>query len=59
MYFLQKDDIMLHFTQKGSSDITVVNIYFFVYMESVTGYKFGFTWKVLRVINFYLNLDLD
>ena len=22
MYFLQKDDIMLHFTQKGSSDIT-------------------------------------
>ena len=26
MYFLQKDDIMLHFTQKGSSDITVVNI---------------------------------
>ena len=22
MYFLQKDDIMLHFTHKGSSDIT-------------------------------------
>ena len=22
MYFLQKDDIMLHFTQKGSSDVT-------------------------------------
>ena len=59
MYFLQKDDIMLHFTQKGSSDITVVNIYFFVYMESVTGYKFGFTWKVLWVINLDLNFDLD
>ena len=66
MYFLQKDDIMLHFTQKGSSDITgfqsfnvYLFVYFFVYLESVTGYKFVFTWEVLWVINLDLNLDLD
>ena len=50
MYFLQKDDIMLHFTLNG-----IFRYHWFVYLESVTRYKFGFTWKVLRGIN----LDLD
>ena len=39
LYFLQKDDIMLHFTLSGSSDFLV---YFIVYLESVVGLKFGF-----------------
>ena len=46
MYFLQKDDIMLHFTQQGSSDVTgfqcLLSYLLFVYLESVMGYKFGF-----------------
>ena len=49
MYFLQKDDIMLHFTRKGSSDVTgcqcllsYLLFCFFVYLESVMGIKFGF-----------------
>ena len=50
MYFLQKDDIMLHFTLSGSSASLVINVYFlvyflvyfFVYLESVMGFKFGF-----------------
>ena len=46
MYFLQRDDIMLHFTLTGSSDITdcqcLLLVYFFVYLESVAGFKFGY-----------------
>ena len=46
MCFLQKDDIMLHFTLSGSSDITdcqcLLLVYCFVYLESVAGFKFGF-----------------
>ena len=33
---------MLHFTRKGSSDVTGFQCLLFVYLESVTGYKFGF-----------------
>ena len=59
LYFLQKNDIMLHFTQKGSSDVTGFQCLLFVYLESVARYKFGFTCKVLQGINLDLNLDLN
>ena len=57
--FLQKDDIMLHFTRQGSSDVTGFQCLHFVYLESVARYKFGFTCKVLQGINLDLNLDLN
>ena len=62
MYFLQKDDIYISPKRdlQTSLDFNVyLFVYLFVYLESVTGYKFGFAWKVLRVINLDLNLDLD
>ena len=34
LYFLQKNDIMLHFTRKGSSDATGFQCLLFVYLES-------------------------
>ena len=46
MYFLQKDDIMLHFTPTGSSDINGCQCLLFL-----------FTWKVLRDLNLDLNLE--
>ena len=46
MYFLQKDDIMLHFTLSGSSDITGCQCLLFL-----------FTWKVLRGLNLDLILE--
>ena len=57
--FLQKDDIMLHFTLSGSSDVTgcqcLLSYLFFVYLESVTRSKFGFKFG----FKFGLNLDLN
>ena len=59
MYFLQKDDIMLHFTLTGSSDITgcqyLLFVYFFVYLESVAGFKFGFNLESVAGLNLDLN----
>ena len=55
MYFLQKDDIMLHFTQRDLQ----MSLAFNVYLESVARYKFGYTCKVLQGINLDLNLDLN
>ena len=50
MYFLQKDDIMLHFTLSGSSDITdyqcllscLLLCLLFVYLKSGGRFKFEF-----------------
>jgi hypothetical protein len=48
LYFLQKDDIMLHFTLSGSSDITG-------YQCLLSCLLFLFTWKVVGDLNLNLN----
>ena len=55
MYFLQKDDIMLHFTLSGSSDITGYQCLLFLFTFL---FIFLFTWKVVGDLNLNLNLDL-
>ena len=46
VYFLQRDNIMLHFTRKGSSDVTGFDLFTFL-----------LTWKVLRDLNLDLTLE--
>ena len=60
MYFLQKDDIMLHFTLSGSSDINVYFlVFFFVYMKSVAGFKFGFNLEFKFGLKLNLNWNFE
>ena len=56
MYFLQKDDIMLHFTLTESSDITGCQYLLFVYLESVAGFKFGFKFGLRLNLNWKVSL---
>ena len=63
MYFLQKDDIMLHFTQKGSSDITGFHIqnmtYFFEKIKSQKNalIKVIFASRILREKMNFINMN--
>ena len=56
MYFLQKDDIMLHFTLSGSSDITgyqcLLSWLFFAYFKSGGRFKI----ELKSFSSFYLAL---
>ena len=51
---------MLHFTLSGSSDITgcqcLLSFYFFVYLESVAGFKFGLKIGLKRIFYFVWTL---
>ena len=59
LYFLQKNDIMLHFTLTGSSDVTGFQCLLFVYLESVAGFKFGFNLESVAGFKFGLELNLN
>ena len=55
LYFLQKDDIMLHFTLSGSSDITGYQSLLSYLLSCLL---FLFTWKVVGDLNLNLKVSL-
>ena len=64
MYFLQKDDIMLHFTLSGSTGCQCLLSYLlscllFFYLESVAGLKLGLKFGLKFGFKFGFKLNLN